>query len=531
MQRSEAAATFFKVRMTMKFTVKFFAIVLLLVSASLLKADSPLDTVESLTSKDLLAVGYVDLTSIEVDACLEWATQQKLVSSEVASEMSHMTGMAQEFLRQATKAGADHVIALVHQEDLQPTGTPLIVISIAQGHRSEKTIKSLRRILTLLQIPDFELEVWNNSILGGTADQIARAKARPTIKRPDFVKAWQKFKGSDMGAMVFGSRDTRRVVRELLPVLDSPFESLTGKMIADNLISGGISIDLPTELNAKVVIQTRDKESAETVGAAVRQFKKILVANQSEFSAMVPAIGVAAISSVDPKIVGDDVILDLGPLLNDKVRLASLLEPIQSGSRKTQRLNNLRQIMLAMLNYESAYRSLPAYANFDSDGKPLLSWRVHILPFIEQNELYNQFKLDEPWDSSHNIKLVEKMPKVYADPSRNLDHLSQKGLTRTVVPFAKETMFHGNEGVTFKMIADGSSNTMAIVNVVPGQAVVWTQPTDWNVDLKSPKKGLFNEEYGETAYARADGSVDVLLKDVLAKQLKALLTRDGGEVQ
>ena len=62
-------------------------------------------------------------------------------------------------------------------------------------------------------------------------------------------------------------------------------------------------------------------------------------------------------------------------------------------------MNKLRQIILAMHNYETADGALPAYANFDADGNPLLSWRVHMLPYLEQNELYNQFKLDEPWNS------------------------------------------------------------------------------------------------------------------------------------
>ena len=69
-----------------------------------------------------------------------------------------------------------------------------------------------------------------------------------------------------------------------------------------------------------------------------------------------------------------------------------------------------------MHNYESAYGKLPPAAIVDRKGKKLLSWRVMILPYIEQDNLYRQFKLDEPWDSEHNKKLIPLMPKVYADP-------------------------------------------------------------------------------------------------------------------
>lgn len=509
---------------------KLFAIVFLLANASLVGADSPQATAEALATKDLLAVAYVDLHSVDAEACLKWAEQQEIVPADVAAEMSHMTGMAQEFIRQATKAGADHVIALIEQQDLMAQGPPLLVFSIADGEDANKTIKSLRRILGLLQIPNFELEVWNNCILGGSAKQIARAKANPSVDRPNLAKAWNKFGGHGAGAMIIANKDTRRVVKELLPTLDSPFENVTGKMIAEHLTSVGFSIDLPKNVGAKLIVQTTDSRSANIVLDAVVNLKKMLVANEGEFSAMVPPIGVAAISTVEPAVAGNDVVLDLDPLLGDQVKLMALLEPIRSSSRKTQRQNNMRQIVLAMLNYESANKAWPAYANFDSNGKPLLSWRVHILPFLEQNELYKQFKLDEAWNSPHNIKLVEVMPEIYADPSQILNQLNKSGMTRVAVPFGAETMFHGTEGITFKEIADGSSNTIAIVNVTPNRAVVWTQPTDWDVDLKNPKNGVLDDDNKESVFARGDGSTGMLLWSMPAEKLKGLLTKDGGEV-
>src|SRR5204863_5336030 len=94
--------------------------------------------------------------------------------------------------------------------------------------------------------------------------------------------------------------------------------------------------------------------------------------------------------------------------------------PIQRAQRRAriaQSQNQLKQLVLAMHNYNDAYRGLPAHAIYSKDGKtPLLSWRVAILPFIEADHLYKQFKLDEPWDSGHNKALIPQMPKVYLDP-------------------------------------------------------------------------------------------------------------------
>ncbi|HTU19628.1 MAG TPA: DUF1559 domain-containing protein [Gemmataceae bacterium] len=86
---------------------------------------------------------------------------------------------------------------------------------------------------------------------------------------------------------------------------------------------------------------------------------------------------------------------------------------------RSQSHNNLKQMILAMYNYQDTVmeHSLPPAALVDRQGRPLLSWRVLILPFLEQQNLYNEFHLDEPWDSPHNLRQLPRMPKVYSSPS------------------------------------------------------------------------------------------------------------------
>ena len=105
------------------------------------------------------------------------------------------------------------------------------------------------------------------------------------------------------------------------------------------------------------------------------------------------------------------------------VLIALLLPAVQSAreaARRAQCVNNLKQIGLAMHNYASANGGFPPAAIVDPRGKPLLSWRVAILPYLDANPLYAKFKLDEPWDSPHNKELLKYMPAVYGCPSRNL---------------------------------------------------------------------------------------------------------------
>ena len=100
--------------------------------------------------------------------------------------------------------------------------------------------------------------------------------------------------------------------------------------------------------------------------------------------------------------------------------LLPAVQKVREAAQRTSSINNLKQIALAMHNYNSTYGAFPAAAICDKKtGKPLLSWRVAILQYIEEEALYKQFKLDEPWDSEHNLKLAKNMPKIYFHPKAN----------------------------------------------------------------------------------------------------------------
>src|SRR3712207_2423045 len=100
-----------------------------------------------------------------------------------------------------------------------------------------------------------------------------------------------------------------------------------------------------------------------------------------------------------------------------------------------------------MHNYHDAHGHLPAVANFDPRGRPLLSWRVHLLPFLNEEKLYKEFHLDEPWDSEHNKKLIPRMPRVYQGPNRGLN---AAGKTIYLAPVGEAAAFPGGpKGVRF----------------------------------------------------------------------------------
>jgi len=214
------------------------------------------------------------------------------------------------------------------------------------------------------------------------------------------------------------------------------------------------------------------------------------------------------------------------------VLVALLLPAVQAAreaSRRTASMNNLKQIMLALLNYYDIHKRLPAHASYDDNGKPLLSWRVHILPMLEEQELYSQFHLDEPWDSEHNKQLVAQMPKLYLDPSST--HDPSEGKTSYLAVLGKDFLFNGSpQGVKFSDVTDGTSNTIAILQVDDQHAAIWTKPDDWQYDAKHPLAGLDGPHPGIFVAGFMDGSVRNISQEIDVEVFRAMLTVAGGEV-
>ena len=233
-----------------------------------------------------------------------------------------------------------------------------------------------------------------------------------------------------------------------------------------------------------------------------------------------------------PKLNGDKVTIAVKGQFNTAtagVAVALLLPAVQAAreaARRTSAANNLKQIAIAMHNYHDTYRKFPPRANLSPDGKPLLSWRVHILPYIEQDQLYRQFKLDEPWDSEHNKKLIDKMPVTYRLPSAPANTTKTNYLMIT----GKGTLYEKYDGVTIAAIVDGTSNTLMAVEVNNDRAVTWTKPDDYEVNFDKPLDGLLGIRPGGFQAAFIDGSVRFISQTIDQVTLKALYTRAGGEV-
>ena len=224
------------------------------------------------------------------------------------------------------------------------------------------------------------------------------------------------------------------------------------------------------------------------------------------------------------------------------IMVALLLPAVQgarTAARRTQSMNNMKQIGIALHNHHDVYKAFPAAYSTDKDGKPLLSWRVHILPFVEEGALYEEFHLDEPWDSEHNIKLLDRMPITYrspasAAPPNKTTYLGIGGEGGSFLPPGMRAAVWGEKGkvagTSLAQMTDGTSNTIIIVEANDELAVEWTKPVEFKPNAMDPAKGIpgmfpqgFNALFG-------DASVRFIPETIDREVLQNLFQRNDGNL-
>lgn len=216
-----------------------------------------------------------------------------------------------------------------------------------------------------------------------------------------------------------------------------------------------------------------------------------------------------------------------------------------------QTRDNLKQIGLALHNYRDIAKALPAAYSVDASGKPCLGWRVHLLYSLGEEELLSQFRLNEPWDSPHNLALVDRMPDVYRSPlsaagpgktvylgnaadggvfvpPRNAEQLKKLAGTK-YEESGKKVYSYLTQGTRLRDVRDGIANTIAVVEVNDSLAVPWTKPDDFVPAADDPTKGLrpIRENY---LVLLCDGAAMIVSNKNTKETIRGLMTISGGEL-
>jgi len=330
---------------------------------------------------------------------------------------------------------------------------------------------------------------------------------------------------------------------KLPPPFDAPpFDGV--KEVPKNVDEAVVKFVVIPTTGLTAVLHAKDQEAAvatdalignllEKVGDLVNDMTE--VSEDADRSTAQAAAGMQALfgtlqTEIKHKHEGSDVNISFEGLTlqNQLIMLASpVLNPLRQSwenSIAARSRDNMKKIGAALLDVAAAKGSFPAPANYAPDGKPLLSWRVHLLPQLGLQSLYEQFHLDEPWDSEHNKKLIVRMPMIYRTPGHVFD-----GKTFYVLPIGTGALFEGNDGAKPDSISDGKDKTILAVELYEGRGVEWTKPEDLKYDRADPTTSLIHLAKPEFNAIFVDGEVRAIDGKRYNKILTGLFTPASGD--
>lgn len=210
---------------------------------------------------------------------------------------------------------------------------------------------------------------------------------------------------------------------------------------------------------------------------------------------------------------------------------------VRNGEARIYSAVSLNQIGIALQGYHDTHGHLPPAVVRDRDGRPLYSWRVLILPYVEDEATYRKFRLDEPWDGPNNKLLLQTTPRAfqpvvgyYPDPL--------EGRTRFQAVVGPCTAFE-RDGLTRSDFPDGLAETVLVVEAE--EAVPWSAPVDFAYDptgefpafhkQTKPVKLSCRELWRHDGFVAlmGTGQARFIRMPDDERDLRALMTRNGGE--
>jgi hypothetical protein len=224
-----------------------------------------------------------------------------------------------------------------------------------------------------------------------------------------------------------------------------------------------------------------------------------------------------------------------------------LLPAVASARGAAQQVNcrgQMMQVALALLNYHDVYKSFPPAFVADKDGKPMHSWRVLVLPFMECDDIYKAYKFDEPWDGPNNRRLASKIPSVYQCPGHIARYGSGRHETQYLAVVGPETVWPGTSSTKLSDVKDKHAHTILFLEV-HGQGVHWMEPRDVTmqeaIELLGPSAARSSTgHYHESVFYRhydprrciayVDRHVGELAYRIEAQSIRTLCTKSADDL-
>lgn len=504
-----------------------FLLVLTTMAPVLQGADSESERIDKILSpvldSSVLGVARLDLQRIDIEGFL---ALPDVVSGSLGRSIQQAKTIALDRRRQLIEAGGTEIF-VVYSLTSDGSGPILLAIPLGDGAKPAEITGVLSKRFGVGKEAG-SVQVGQTLIVGNRklAGKFAKKQFK-TAPRPEFAAGLAEGKDRSLTVVIAPSHEQRRVLKELLPEFSGELSRFSTSRLAEGVNLIRLTVNLSGEPSGELSVQTADSATASLVSdlivAATKQLSTVEVLPSSVKTFLgadrvKPTVNDASVAGVLNK--ENQGVKSLTSLLS------GLADELWRDASRMASFNSLKQLGLTMHILHDQDGKFPASAGMLKPGKPPVSWRVLALPHLDRGDLYQQYKLDEPWDSEHNRKLLEQMPEVFA----TFDQDPSSGLTTFQMPTNKGTIGGSAEGVTIKEVTDGTSNTVMIMQVDHSKAVPWTKPADFEIDPNNIALGIIPE--GETKFFTAicDGSARSITLEHLQRNKMALFTIGGGEV-
>jgi len=430
------------------------------------------------------------------------------------------TALFRETFEKLLEAGINEVFVVAGAADL-PESSVLVVLPCLAG--TEAAIADFLRSGGMETV-----ERIGEALVAGDREAVDRAKRKRAVDRPELLNAFEAVGDGAVQCIFMPTEEHRCVIEAIAPRLPSWLGGMPTTVVTRGALWAATCLEVTPRPTMRIVVQAQDAQAAEsfaTVWATLLRW----ATNDLPKSAQLTSPDL--VTRLALKAADDRLTLTLGPGVEQIGALKTAGEALagraRSAAQRSQSRQNLLTVGLALQEYRDRNAHFPSVASHGPDGRPLLSWRVNVLPFLGETDLYQQFHLDEPWNSEHNLSLIARIPRVLVPPGNSPDELS--GSTPYLAPLGEGTGFAVREGLQFDAFRDGTSKTILLVEVDHAHTVVWTKPSDWDLDVDDPTRGLFRDRDGRIQVLFADGHARFLPRDISAETLRALFTRNGDE--
>lgn len=451
-----------------------------------------------------LGVIDIDITKIDVEALAKWTLELSPAGNKDVAKQQAIMGKG--LIDSLKAAGVSHVYMTGATQSVTDGG-PLFVVpcentSMVQGLAAMLLNGSGRK--------DLKVHTGDNVLVGGAGAAVDRVVDGKGVDRADLTGPLSAQDRLDHTMVIALPKEAREELALMWPDrLDdrAPIQLSPKEMVRD-IDRIVVSVNLPPEPQVRISIDTADAEATERVKVVVDR----AIANSPEVA-----------KSVDVVVSAKTITLSAAPETIGQLA-KDLSAPARASADRMVVINNLKQLGLAMHNYYATNDHLPPRCLTDREGRALHSWRVTVLPYMEQAALHKSIQLDKPWNDAANKTPVETVIP-------QLDAGNGTVMTRFRAPVFPGSLWHGDGPPRkFRDVIDGTSNTIAAIYAPADAAVEWANPEPWVLDEDDPISSVFGDRDIVMALM-LDGSVLTFSrKDLDNAKLKAYLTFAGKEL-